>query len=239
MTSKTLSALGLLLIIGCSSESPAPESAQRIASSAIQALTAKDEEALAQCGRAVDNCRQNSPDAAPADACDRLVQHCDELRANLTEVREPAIGCWRRIEESERDGSESLGAAVDTELAKCHELERGAGEDRDPVVRCAERIEQCLERASSLPEAAAVSCENISEMCRRAAKSAVEAAHARGQGKSDEAKELNEHARKAEQESEDASETERSGVDATSDIPSVADEHARDDNARQEPRRRR
>ncbi|MET0412000.1 MAG: hypothetical protein ABW217_11935, partial [Polyangiaceae bacterium] len=62
------------------------------------------------------------------------------------------------------------------------------------------------------------------------------AAHARGQGKSDEAKELNEHARKAEQESEDATETERSDVDAMSDIPSVADEHARDDNARQEPR---
>ena len=237
MTSKTLSALGLLLMIGCSAESAAPESAQSIASSAIQALTAKDDEALAQCGRAVDSCEQSRPDAAPADACERLAQHCDELQAHLTEVREPAVGCWKKIEASEQDGSQSLEGSVEAEMAKCHELEQGASEDRDPVVRCAERIEQCLERVSSLPESAAVSCDNIAELCQRAAERSVEAAHARGQGRIEEAEELNEHARKAEKESEEAAAPEdQSEVDGVSDDgSSVEDEHVRNDNAPQDP----
>jgi hypothetical protein len=233
MTSKTLSALGLLLMIGCSAEPTAPESAQSVASSAIQALTAQDDEALADCGRAVDSCEQNLPDEAPADACDQLAEHCDELRANLAEVREPAIGCWKEIEASGEIYGESLPSSVDAELAKCHELGQGASEDRDPVVRCAERIEGCLERVSRLPEAAAVSCDNISELCQRAAERAVEAAHARGQGKIEEARALNEHARNAEQESAEVEDT-SDGDGVSDDGASVEQDRVRNERARQD-----
>jgi len=164
MSSKVLSALGLVLFLGCQSETP-QVGEQNQASASFQALTARDDAALAQCGRAVDNCNNNRPDAAPGDQCQRLAEHCAELQAHLAEVRKPAADCLETADP-----------------ATCEPLNDGAVEDGKTVIDCSARVEACLTRLAELPEAAAVSCDNISAACERVAALAAEAGEARARG---------------------------------------------------------
>jgi hypothetical protein len=164
MSSKVLSALGLVLFLGCQSETP-QVSEQNQTSASFQALSARDDAALAQCGRAVDNCNNNRPDAAPGDQCQRLADHCAELQAHLAEVRKPAADCLESADP-----------------ATCEPLNDGAVEDGKTVIDCSTRVAACLTRVAELPEPAAISCDNISAACERVAALAAEAGEARARG---------------------------------------------------------
>ena len=152
------------MFLGCQSEA-LQVGEQNQASASFQALTARDDAALAQCGRAVDNCNENRPDAAPAEGCQRLADHCAELLAHLAEVRAPAAECLETADP-----------------ATCEPLNAGAVEDGKTVIDWSARVEACLTRAAELPEAAAVSCDNISAACERVAARVAEAGEARARG---------------------------------------------------------
>lgn len=179
MSSKVLSALGLVLIVGCQSEAPRAAD-QGSPSAALQALTARDDAALAQCGRAVENCNERRPDAAPADVCQRLADHCDQLQAHLAEVRKPAVGCLKAVQACEEHAPDAARCSSDP--ASCEPLNTGADEDGATVIECSSRVEACLARVAELPESAGVSCENISAACERVATLVAAAGQARADG---------------------------------------------------------
>lgn len=198
MSSKVLSALGLVLFLGCQSEA-LQVGEQNQASASFQALTARDDAALAQCGRAVDNCNENRPDAAPADGCQRLADHCAELLAHLAEVRAPAAECLETADP-----------------ATCEPLNAGAVEDGKTVIDCSARVEACLTRVATLPEAAAISCDNISTACERVAAKVAEAGQARARG------------------DENANDIAKEARDLVDDLDDEADDADGDDNGRPE-----
>ena len=80
-------AFALLLALGCSAHTKSEASEASRASALLQALSANDEQKVAQCGQAVTRCEQELPDAAPhAAVCERLSQHCADLQQHLVAV---------------------------------------------------------------------------------------------------------------------------------------------------------
>jgi hypothetical protein len=213
MIGRALSTFGLLLIAGCTTESPrqSPEAT----SSALAALTARDDAALAQCGRAVEQCEEQRPDAAPAAVCDRLAEHCGQLLEHLSELREPAVGCLRRVEACAEHAPEQ--AQCTREASVCEPVAEAAAEDGQPVIYCSERVEDCLTRIAELPDAAAVSCENIAAACERVAALSAQASDARARG-AENASEIAQRAREA--------------AHAIDGQPGAASEHAKENPGR-------
>jgi len=192
MTLKSSSAVALLLALGCSSSTkpgPSVETAQ--ASAAIQALTAKDEGVVAQCGQAVQRCETQLPDAAPSEVCPRLAQHCADLQQHLDEVRSHVVGCLNGVQACQEHAPEQ--AQCSREVDSCDALAAGASTDRDTVIQCADKVQACLTRVASLPAAAAKSCDNIAAACDRVS-SLVKAA---GQERETGASDAEDHAKKA------------------------------------------
>ena len=161
--------LGLVWALGCSSNEPAQPIDSRVsqATSAIQALSERDEATVAQCTNAVEACNLRRPDAAPADLCERLSSRCDDVNARLAEVRDPAVGCWRAVQECAEHTPEQAQCSRDP--ADCESVEAEAKVERDKAAECSARVEECLARVTELPEAAAVSCENVAAACDRVA----------------------------------------------------------------------
>lgn len=166
MTKTLLSTLALVLAAGCAKSDSAPSSDER-ASQALQALSARDDERVARCNQAADTCTQNVPSSAGTDACTRLADHCTSLQQRLEDVRSPAMGCWRAVQECAAHAPEQAQCRRDP--AECESTEDQVDAQREPLVSCSERVEACLARVAELPTAAAVSCENISAACERAA----------------------------------------------------------------------
>jgi hypothetical protein len=167
MTRQASCALGLFLALACKSSGTSTANTTSRASAALEALVSQDEAVLAQCGRAVENCEEHQPDAAPAARCDRLATHCAEVLEHLAEVRSPAVGCWKGVQACEEHAPEQ--AQCSTDAAACEGLDQGTAEDRAVVIECGEKVEACLTRAVEIPEAAAVACENMSAACDRVA----------------------------------------------------------------------
>jgi hypothetical protein len=166
MTLKSSSAVALLLALGCSSSTkPSQDVETAQASSAIQALTARDEGVVAQCGQAVQHCETQLPDAAPSEVCPRLAQHCAELQQHLDEVRSHVVGCLNGVQACQEHAPEQ--AQCSRELSSCDPLAAGASEDRATVIQCADKVQACLTRVASVPVAAAKSCDNIAAACER------------------------------------------------------------------------
>lgn len=167
MTRNLLSALALVLAASCARGDATPASEDR-ASQALQALSVRDEERVARCNETADACTTRSaPGAAGSGACTRLSQHCANLQQRLEEVRSPAVGCWRAVQECAAHTPEHAQCTRDA--AECESAEEQVEEVRDPVLSCSERVESCLARVAELPDAAAVSCDNIAASCERAA----------------------------------------------------------------------
>ncbi|MEO8177905.1 MAG: hypothetical protein ABI895_03640 [Deltaproteobacteria bacterium] len=192
MTLRLSSLCALLLALGCSSETKLGKSSEPVqASAALQALTAKDETAVAQCGHAVQNCEQQLPDAAGAAVCQRLAQHCGELQEHLSEARSHVVGCLNGVQACQEHAPEQAQCSRD--VTGCDPLARGAQEDRDTVIQCSDKVQACLTRVATLPVAAAVSCENIATACERVSAQVAEAGRERAEGSSS----AEEHAKKA------------------------------------------
>ena len=122
MKNVVLSAMGLMLALGCSKAEPEPKDTDLSrATAAIRALAERDGQAVAQCGRAVDACNERLPDAAAGDVCGRLAERCEALQERLAEVRSPAVGCWRAVEACEQNAPEQAQCSRDASL--CEALE--------------------------------------------------------------------------------------------------------------------
>jgi hypothetical protein len=192
MTLKSSFAVALLLALGCSSSTkPSQSVATAQASAAIEALTAKDDGVVAQCGQAVQRCQTQLPDAAPSEVCPRLAQHCADLQQHLDEVRSHVVGCLNGVQACQEHAPEQAQCSRD--VSSCDALAIGASEDRDTVIQCADKVQTCLTRVASLPAAAAKSCDNIAAACDRVS-SLVKAA---GQEREAGANQAEEHAKKA------------------------------------------
>lgn len=220
MSSKVLSALGLVCALGCQSETPGVTEPSR-ASAALQALSARDDAALAQCGRATEACNERLPDAAPAGVCERLAEHCERLQAHLAEVRAPAVGCWKGVRACEEHAADAGQCSSPPEA--CEPLDTGASEDGATVIECGERVEACLTRVAELPDAAAVSCDNVAAACERVAELAAQAGRARAAGASnaaDVAKQARDEVDELDESSddEDAEESEDEGAEEADEL---------------------
>jgi hypothetical protein len=159
---------GGLLLASCGSPTAAPAASEgttlSLATAALTALEDRDLVAVERCRAASDRCAANLPDAAPAEVCVRLSDHCTRLEERLSEVREPAVGCLRAVQECEAHTPEH--AACRESLASCGAVEDDVAEERDPVVSCNERVAACLARAAEVPQSGAA-CEPMAESCDR------------------------------------------------------------------------
>ncbi|MEO8181784.1 MAG: hypothetical protein ABI895_23370 [Deltaproteobacteria bacterium] len=156
----------LLLALGCGSETKLGQNTEpNQASTAIQALTAKDEQVVTQCGQAVQRCEQQLPDATPSAVCQKLAEHCAGLQQHLDEARAHAVGCLKGVQACQEHAPEQAQCSRD--VASCQPLADGATEDRETVIQCSDKVQACLLRVASLPAAAAVSCENMAAACDR------------------------------------------------------------------------
>ena len=160
---------GGLLLASCGSPTAAPSGSEgastlSLATAALTALEDRDLVAVERCRAASDRCAANLPDAAPAEVCVRLSDHCTRLEERLSEVREPAVGCLRAVQECEAHTPEH--AACRESLASCGAVEDDVAEERDPVVSCNERVAACLARAAEVPQSGAA-CEPMAESCDR------------------------------------------------------------------------
>lgn len=168
-----ISAVGLLAAFGCNTAPSEPGGASSArASAAIQALGARDGDAVAQCQRAVDACKTRVPDAAASGVCARLAERCDALQDRLAELRGPAEGCLRAVDACERAPEQ---ARCSRDLSSCEALDEDASGERDRALECEARVLACLVRAQDLPEAALVSCDNMAAACERAAENRANA----------------------------------------------------------------
>jgi hypothetical protein len=168
MKKRVLSALSLMLTVGCSKSEPPPEPpplSQAVA--AIEALSELDGQAVARCEQAVDACNQRLPETAAVKVCQRLADRCDALAARLTEARGPAVACWNALRACEEHAPEQAQCSRDASL--CEALAEEDAQERDRAVRCEDRVQACLTRAEELPEAALKACDNIAASCERAA----------------------------------------------------------------------
>lgn len=166
MSTRVTSGLAVLLALGCGSQTKVGQNAEPIpASAAIQALTAKDEQIVKQCGQAVQRCEQHLPDAAPSEVCQKLAEHCGGLQQHLDEVRAQALGCLNGVQACQEHAPEQAQCSRD--VASCQPLADGATEERETVIQCSDKVQACLLRVASLPAAAAISCENMAAACDR------------------------------------------------------------------------
>ncbi|HKO91545.1 MAG TPA: hypothetical protein VJU61_10355 [Polyangiaceae bacterium] len=192
MTRRVTSGFALLLALGCNSQTKAdPNGDSNPAGTALQALTARDEQVVAQCGQAVQRCEQQLPDAAPSSVCQKLLEHCGELQAHLEDVRAHVVGCLNGVQACQEHAPEQAHCSRD--VSRCEPLAEGADEDRDTLLQCSDKVQSCLLRVASLPEAAAVSCENMAVACERVSELLEQAGQERAQGDA----KANEHARDA------------------------------------------
>jgi len=181
MTTRVVSGFALLLALGCSSQARVGQNADsNQVSTALQALTARDEQVVAQCGQAVQRCEQRLPDAAPSAVCEKLVEHCGELQAHLDEVRSHVVGCLNGVQACQEHAPEQAQCSRD--ITSCEPLAKGADADRDTVLQCSDKVQSCLIRVASLPEAAAVSCENMAAACERVSALLEQAGQERAKG---------------------------------------------------------
>jgi hypothetical protein len=181
MSTRVTSGLALLLALGCGSQTKVGQNAEtHQASAAIQALTAKDEQSVTQCGQAVQRCQQQLPDVAPSAVCQKLAEHCGALQQHLDQVRAPAVGCLNGVQACQDHAPEQAQCSRD--VASCQPLADGAKEDRDTVIECSDKVQACLLRVASLPAAAAVSCENMAAACDRVSALVNRAGQERAEG---------------------------------------------------------
>jgi hypothetical protein len=195
MTKNLLSALALVLAASCA-KSDVPIQSEERASQALQALSVRDEERVARCNESADVCTQHVSSLG-AEPCTRLAEHCTDLQQRLEEVRSPAVGCWRAVQECAAHTPEQAQCRRDP--AECESTEDQVDVERDPVVACSERVEACLVRVAELPAAAAVSCDNIAAACERAAKGGPDA----GPGSDDEQDDTGQDDAESEDDSDD------------------------------------
>jgi hypothetical protein len=192
MTARVASGFALVLALGCNSATKVGQNSDPSqASTALQALTARDQQVVGQCGQAVQRCEQQLPDAAPTDVCQRLAQHCDDLQQHLQEVREHVVGCLNGVQACQEHAPEQAQCSRD--ITTCQPLAAGADEDRDTVLQCSDKVQSCLTRVASLPAAAAVSCEHMAAACERVSALVKDAGNERANGNGD----AEEHAKKA------------------------------------------
>ena len=167
MRRAAVSAVGLLAGLACHAAPEQPkESVSARATAAIQALVARDADAVAQCQRAVDACNANVPDAAGSGVCARLADRCAAIQDRLAKLRGPAEGCWRAADACERAPEQ---AQCSRDVSLCEALDGDSSSERDKTLECEARVQACLVRASSLPDAALVACENMAAACDRVA----------------------------------------------------------------------
>jgi hypothetical protein len=229
--------LGLSVAAGCTS-TPPPEATSSPSGAALQALSARDEATVGQCSRAVDACKAHLPDAAPANTCERIEQHCDDLAARIHQLRAPAEQCWKAVQACEERATGQASCPLDA--ATCDALEGELKARRDPVVECSARVEACLARLPELPEQAAVACENVAAACDHIAD-----AHAKADGgaPTDEADDLDEddsadQDEDAADQDEDAADQDEDAVDEDDDVAGDESEDAEDGKPNDVPRGR-
>jgi hypothetical protein len=182
----------LVLALGCSSQTKVGQNSDpNQVSTALQALTARDQRVVAQCGQAVQRCEEQLPDAAATDVCQRLSLHCGELQEHLDEVRAHVVGCLNGVQACQEHAPEQAQCSRD--ITSCQPLAEGADEDRDIVLQCSDKVQSCLTRVASLPAAAAVSCENMAAACERVSALVKEVGRERAEGDG----KAEEHAKKA------------------------------------------
>lgn len=171
---KALSTVGLLAGLACNTTpaEPAPSTSER-ATAALQALVARDTDAVSRCQRAVDACNARVPDAAGNGVCTRLADRCAALEERLAELRGPAEGCWRAAATCDDAAPET--ARCPSDLALCGGMSEDAATDRDQALECEARVQACLLRAQDLPAAALVACENMAAACDRVAANRADA----------------------------------------------------------------
>jgi hypothetical protein len=218
MTTRLAGGFALVLAFGCNSPTKlGPSGDPALASSAIQALTARDEQVVGQCGQAVQRCELQLPDAAPAAVCQKLVQHCEELQQHLSDVRDHVLGCLHGVQACQEHAPEQAQCTRD--IATCQPLADGANQDRDTVLQCSDKVQACLIRVASLPAAAAVSCENMAAACERVSALVEEAGRERAAGEQN----AQEHAKQA-HETMDAVDDEASEEDDDTDAQDMDDQ---------------
>ena len=220
MTTRLAGGFVLVLAFGCNSQTKLGQSADAaLASSAIQALTARDEPLVANCGQAVQRCALQLPDAAPAAVCEKLAQHCEELQQHLNDVRAHVLGCLHGVQACQEHAPEQAQCSRD--IASCQPLADGANEDRDTVLQCSDKVQTCLLRVASLPPAAAVSCENMAAACERVS-ALVEAA---GRERADGEEHAEEHAKQAHEAMDAVDDDANDAQDEADDVEDADEAH--------------
>ncbi len=144
MTSRALvSILGLVVAVGaCSSE--ADEDVSSEAAQAIQAMEQADAEAVRDCESDATSCSSENANAEGEQACSHMKASCEDLEAQLAQVRERAVACWETVREC-------AGGHCKASASQCHALGDTVGEARGPVLECGQNVRQCMHQAASAP----------------------------------------------------------------------------------------
>jgi hypothetical protein len=149
-----LKLLSPLILLACSTSAPSPSNeanqAPPLGSSneALRQLGKQDADDVQSCRRAALRCEESVADSGASGVCDQINEHCDDLEAQLAQVRAEFEQCLASAAQCEQTATDpaQCQAARDA-CAPAHESFRNR---RGATLQCADRAEQCFTRGVGL-----------------------------------------------------------------------------------------
>jgi hypothetical protein len=146
-----LKLLSPLILLACSTPAPsASNQAPPLGSSneALRQLGKQDADDVQSCRRAAERCEEAAADSGSSAVCGQITEHCDDLEAQLAQVRSELEQCLANAAQCEQTATDPAQCqAVRDACAPARESFRGR---RGATLQCADRAEQCFTRGVGL-----------------------------------------------------------------------------------------
>jgi len=144
-----LTPLTALILLGCGNaastgptEDPAPLGT---AAAAIRELGQHDADVVKSCDDLAKRCNEFVADSGAGAVCEKIVDHCNELAAQLSEARSDFQACLEEVASCEASAADPADCA--TQRAACNPAGKDFQARRGATLECAARTESCLPRA--------------------------------------------------------------------------------------------
>lgn len=144
-----------LALAACSASDADPISQ---ADQAIKAMEEADAALVQACVAKAQGCEEKHGENAVA-TCDGIETSCEQLDAELAQIRDRAVTCW----ESSR---ECQGEECSQAKAQCQILSDTVGEARSKVGECGQHVQACMLQAAGAPDTAMLGvCAELQAAC--------------------------------------------------------------------------
>jgi hypothetical protein len=145
-----LTPLTALILLGCgnaASTGPTQDPAQLgTAAAAIRALGQHDADVVKSCDDLAKRCNEFVADSGAGAVCEKIVDHCNELAAQLSEARSDFQACLEQVASCEESAADPADCA--TQRAACNPAGKDFEARRGATLECAARTQSCLPRGS-------------------------------------------------------------------------------------------